>query len=381
MLDKDKIGARLGALRKSRGFSQALLSERLNVSPQAVSKWETGQSIPDLETLVALSWIYRVSINTLLGNDMPVEAVAGIERKYLLLEQLLQCPQCRSGLKLSVQSGRPAFCCPNGHAYGVVDGVVDFGTREIPGEQWSLSYRNYDAYLQEHRLPRNPNYDRGEDDAEILWEALEKQRPAILLDVACGTGQGIKRQLDRICWPTTILMADISHRILKWNSLYYTAEMQNPFVDIVYLACDGADLPLRDGTADCVFSYAGYESMQGKMADGLREAHRVLRGGGCSVYTKSVIAGHDNANSRKWMALLLSAADDAREAEWWKREVVDVEEWTAFCQSVGFTENRCVKIYDELPAPDTDRFPFKNEVAQWMAEYVFTSRKPEETPE
>ena len=116
MLDKDKIGARLGALRKSRGFSQALLSERLNVSPQAVSKWETGQSIPDLETLVALSWIYRVSINTLLGNDMPVEAVAGIERKYLLLEQLLQCPQCRSGLKLSVQSGRPAFCCPNGHA-------------------------------------------------------------------------------------------------------------------------------------------------------------------------------------------------------------------------------------------------------------------------
>ena len=176
-------------------------------------------------------------------------------------------------------------------------------------------------------------------------------------------------------------MADISHRILKWNSLYYTAELQNPFVDIVYLACDGADLPLRDGTVDCVFSYAGYESMQGKMADGLREAHRVLRGGGCSVYTKSVIAGHDNANSRKWMKLLLSAADDAREAEWWKREFVDVEEWTAFCQSVGFTENKCVKIYDELPAPDTDRFPFKNEMAQWMAEYVFTSRKPEETPE
>ena len=108
MLDKDKIGARLGALRKSRGFSQALPSERLDAEggPQAVSKWETGQSIPDLETLVALSWIYRVSINTLLGNDMPVEAVAGIERKYLLLEQLLQCPQCRSGLKVSVQSGR-----------------------------------------------------------------------------------------------------------------------------------------------------------------------------------------------------------------------------------------------------------------------------------
>ena len=46
-----------------------------------------------------------------------------------------------------------------------------------------------------------------------------------------------------------------------------------------------------------------------------------------------------------------------------------------------YTENRRVKLYDELPAPDADRFPFKNEMAQWMAEYVFTSRKPEETPE
>lgn len=64
------------AAKKPRIFSGAAVrtAER---RPQAVSKWETGQSIPDLETLVALSWIYRVSINTLLGNDMPVEARRG----------------------------------------------------------------------------------------------------------------------------------------------------------------------------------------------------------------------------------------------------------------------------------------------------------------
>lgn len=33
-------------------------------------------------------------------------------------------------------------------------------------------------------------------------------------------------------------------------------------------------------------------------------------------------------------------------------------------------------LYGELPAPHIDKFPFENEIAQWMAEYVFTSRKP-----
>ena len=38
-------------------------------------------------------------------------------------------------------------------------------------------------------------------------------------------------------------------------------------------------------------------------------------------------------------------------------------------------ENTHTKIYGELPAPHTDRFPFENEMAQWMAEYVFVSVK------
>ena len=43
--------------------------------------------------------------------------------------------------------------------------------------------------------------------------------------------------------------------------------------------------------------------------------------------------------------------------------------------AVGFKENACTKIYGELPAPDTGVFPFENEMAQWMAEYVFVSTK------
>ena len=172
----------------------------------------------------------------------------------------------------------------------------------------------------------------------------------------------------------TIIMADISHRILKWNKVFYATECRNPFVDMVYLACDGANLPLKDGSVDLVFSYAGYESMQAKMMAGLSEAHRVLKDGGCSVYTKSVVEDFESENSKAWMNLLLSAVSGDEEA-WWKKELVNVQQWEEYCRAVGFQENACTKIYGELPAPDTGVFPFENEMAQWMAEYVFVSTK------
>lgn len=67
-----------------------------------------------------------------------------------------------------------SFECDNDHKYKMVDGVLDFKTREIPGEQWSLSFRNYNEYLHEHHWARNPNYDRGRNESDIIWNILEK---------------------------------------------------------------------------------------------------------------------------------------------------------------------------------------------------------------
>ena len=194
-------------------------------------------------------------------------------------------------------------------------------------------------------------------------------------DMACGTGQGIKQQIERINWPVTIIMVDISHRILKWNKTFYSTECKNPFVNMVYLACDGSNLPIRDNAVDMVFSYAGYESMQDKMMNGVREAYRVLKKQGCSVYTKSVVEDLENDNSKTWIRLLLSSVK-SDEAEWWKKEFVDVRQWIEKCTQIGFAENTYTRIYGELPAPSINSFPFENEMAQWMAEYVFVSVKP-----
>ena len=58
----------LRSLRKERGLSQEELAEKIFVTRQAVSRWETGETLPTPETLQLLSALYDVSINTLLGS-------------------------------------------------------------------------------------------------------------------------------------------------------------------------------------------------------------------------------------------------------------------------------------------------------------------------
>ncbi len=55
-------------LRKKAGLSQNDVADRLFVTRQAVSRWERGETVPETETLLALSRLFGVSINTLLGS-------------------------------------------------------------------------------------------------------------------------------------------------------------------------------------------------------------------------------------------------------------------------------------------------------------------------
>lgn len=57
--------------RKSRGWSQEDLAEKIQVSRQAVSKWETGDAMPDLPKLLALAEALEVSLDTLCGREVP----------------------------------------------------------------------------------------------------------------------------------------------------------------------------------------------------------------------------------------------------------------------------------------------------------------------
>ena len=58
----------LKSLREKNGLTQEQLAERVMVTRQAVSRWETGETQPNTDTLKLLSREFDVSINTLLGS-------------------------------------------------------------------------------------------------------------------------------------------------------------------------------------------------------------------------------------------------------------------------------------------------------------------------
>ncbi len=75
------LAEKLHVLRKRIGLSQEQLAERLGVSRQAVSKWESGRAVPESETLVAISEYFGVSLDYLLKDGDPAPAAAANEEE------------------------------------------------------------------------------------------------------------------------------------------------------------------------------------------------------------------------------------------------------------------------------------------------------------
>ena len=67
------LGQRIQELRKQRGMSQEALGDALGVSRQAVSKWEGDNGIPELDTLIAMSRLFEVTVGQLLGVEEAAE--------------------------------------------------------------------------------------------------------------------------------------------------------------------------------------------------------------------------------------------------------------------------------------------------------------------
>jgi len=71
MSETSDIGCRIGALRREKGYTQERLAQILGITGQAISKWETGHGLPDIELLPALARTLEISIDVLLtGNKL-----------------------------------------------------------------------------------------------------------------------------------------------------------------------------------------------------------------------------------------------------------------------------------------------------------------------
>ena len=96
------IGERITALRKEKNISQTELAKRLNVSRQAVSKWEQGTSSPDTDRLIQLAEILGTEVEYLATGTHPepgsvvlniVETVERVEEKVVVKEVIRHIPR------------------------------------------------------------------------------------------------------------------------------------------------------------------------------------------------------------------------------------------------------------------------------------------------
>ena len=71
-----KLNEKIIHCRKKAGYSQETLAEKLSVSRQAVSKWETGESQPELSKLAALAALFGVTADWLISEEDPEPAPA-----------------------------------------------------------------------------------------------------------------------------------------------------------------------------------------------------------------------------------------------------------------------------------------------------------------
>lgn len=74
----NNIGDKILYQRKKMGFSQEELAEKLCVSRQAVSRWENGESVPDIEKIVLLSRLFNVSSDYLLFDECNEDVYKGM---------------------------------------------------------------------------------------------------------------------------------------------------------------------------------------------------------------------------------------------------------------------------------------------------------------
>lgn len=105
-MEGNETGALLRRLRLEADMTQRELAEVLCVSPQAVSKWETGAGCPDVGLLTALAERFGVSVERLLAGDLePNESDGGNMRRL----KFYVCPDC--GNILTATGGGELHCC------------------------------------------------------------------------------------------------------------------------------------------------------------------------------------------------------------------------------------------------------------------------------
>ncbi|MDP4092333.1 MAG: DUF5680 domain-containing protein [Bacillota bacterium] len=150
-----KFQEKLQALRKEKGMSQENLAEKIGISRQAVAKWEVGASYPDMENLICLSDLFRVSIDKLVKDYDDESCCYNNSKQQNVIDENVLDFLCRAKKSTYAAKGvEAAPSRPSSHDFQYFEGDLKYidtylGGEKFAGEEavwnkdnpiWSMNY-------------------------------------------------------------------------------------------------------------------------------------------------------------------------------------------------------------------------------------------------
>ena len=233
MVNRVHFGKRLSLLRRKAGLSQTELAEKLGVTSQAVSKWECGNAVPDIDILLELSHLYKVTINEMLEDVDLIRELTGMETG------------------------------PTGIAYFVPEQERNCNiawANEIRNGKW---------------IERNWEYSRADN---TYMDNIRKEIAScdgIILEIGAGPGGGYMPYILKDNPDATIIMSDLSPTVVKEWKKFLDKTLDSP--NIYYAVFDFCNMPFKDNSIDVISDGGGIGNCEGIRAKALKEAFRVLK--------------------------------------------------------------------------------------------------------
>lgn len=250
MIQKTHFGKRIAKHRKQMGRSQTELADMLGVTSQAVSKWECGAALPDIDLLLELSHMYGVSINELLEDRDILKGIAATEYK--------------------------------------MDGVALFDSCAELHKEWARDMTKEGWIAQNWLAAKSSNRQSKQEVGRYIAE-----KGGVILEVGAGPGGGFVPYILQADPDASIIISDMSPTVVREWKKFLDKELDSP--NLCYAAFDYCHIPFRDNCVDIVSDRGGIanaitaECTPGDKGTALKEAYRVLKPGGLLVTTSGFV--------------------------------------------------------------------------------------------